>query len=330
MYEERMATMSLYLLFPAFTMFFALALIATVPREEILRLSFYGIIFGGMADILVHSFGYFTGLFAWINYGPFGFIGVHLFSSISWSIFFILFYYFMPKKKPFNYLFVCAGIFASFLYYNLVLDLGIFQAQSRFLLPLFGFGAWFIVATWGFYQLKYLIEGKKNLALDAIKLVFGYLPRAYENGNDLEAREKMMFANIMAGMAFNHAGLGYVHALAHQLGGFYEYPHGCSTAVLLPYVFDFNSVSVPEEKILKICEAMGISAANRINAVDSVMDSIKNLSANIGIPAKLSEIGLKIEDIETISKNALKDISSFTNPRQGNLEDMSKILHAAF
>ena len=80
------------------------------------------------------------------------------------------------------------------------------------------------------------------LALEAIRLAFEYLPRAYENGNDLEAREKMMFANIMAGMAFNNAGLGYVHCMAHQLGGFYNQTHGCYNAVLLPYVFEFNSV----------------------------------------------------------------------------------------
>lgn len=71
-----------YFIYPIFTVIFAIILIANVPRQEIQRLSIYGIIFGGIIDVLVHSFGYVAGLFAWINYGPFGFIGVHLFPSL--------------------------------------------------------------------------------------------------------------------------------------------------------------------------------------------------------------------------------------------------------
>lgn len=150
-----------FLLHPLYTAIFALILIALVPRTDIRRLSVHGIIFGGMMDVLVHSFGYVTGLFAWTEYGPFGFIGVHLFANVAWSIFFILFFYFMPTKKPLNYLFVGAGIFFSVLYYNLVLDLGIFQAKSRLIFPLLGFSFWFIVATWGFYKLDRFIEVKR-------------------------------------------------------------------------------------------------------------------------------------------------------------------------
>ncbi|HBW33899.1 iron-containing alcohol dehydrogenase [Desulfosporosinus sp. BICA1-9] len=169
-----------------------------------------------------------------------------------------------------------------------------------------------------------------SLALEALKLAFEYLPRAYENGNDLEAREKMMFANIMAGMAFNNAGLGYVHCMAHQLGGFYNQTHGCYNAVLLPYVFEFNSVSIPEQRILKICEAMGIITHNRSQAVDLIIDSINKLRSKIEIPGKLSEMGLMEGDIEPLSQNALKDICFFTNPRQGFVEDFISLYKAAF
>lgn len=169
-----------------------------------------------------------------------------------------------------------------------------------------------------------------SLAIKAIKLAFEYLPRAYENGNDLEAREKMMFANIMAGMAFNNAGLGYVHCMAHQLGGFYNQTHGCYNAVLLPYVFEFNSVSIPEQRILKLCEVMGIITHNRSQAVDLIIDSINKLRSKIEIPSKLSEMGLKESDIEPLSQNALKDICSFTNPRQGFVEDIISLYKAAF
>jgi len=169
-----------------------------------------------------------------------------------------------------------------------------------------------------------------SLALEAIRLAFEYLPRAYENGNDLEAREKMMFANIMAGMAFNNAGLGYVHCMAHQLGGFYHQTHGCYNAVLLPYVFEFNSVSIPEQRILKLSEAMGAITHNRTQAVDFIIDSLIKLRTKIEIPSKLSEMGLKESDIEILSQNALKDICAFTNPRQGFVDDFMTLFKAAF
>ncbi|AET69143.1 alcohol dehydrogenase, class IV [Desulfosporosinus orientis DSM 765] len=168
-----------------------------------------------------------------------------------------------------------------------------------------------------------------SLALKAIRLAFEYLPRAYENGNDLEAREKMMFANTMAGMAFNNAGLGYVHCMAHQLGGFYNQTHGCYNAVLLPYVFEFNSPSIPEERIFQLCEAIGPITRNRIQAIDIIIDSIHELRSKIEIPGNLTEMGLKAGDIEPLSQNALKDISAFTNPRQGFVDDIIYLIKSA-
>lgn len=150
-----------YLLHPLYMVAFATILILLVPRADIRRLSIHGIIFGGFMDVLVHSFGYVTGLFAWIEYGPFGFIGVHIFAHIAWSAFFIMYFYFLPKKNPLNYLFAGAGVFLSIIYYNLVLDLGIFIAKSRLIFPLLGFSLWFSIATWGFYKLQRFIEVKK-------------------------------------------------------------------------------------------------------------------------------------------------------------------------
>jgi len=151
-----------YFMFPIFTMVFSIVLLANVPRKEIRRLSIYGIIFGGILDSLVHLFGYFTGLFSWINYGPFGFIGVHIFANVSWSIFFILYFYFLPLQKPLNYVFVGSGIFFSLMYYNMVVDLGILKSSSRVWLPLLGFVVWFSTATWGYYKLNRFIEGKAS------------------------------------------------------------------------------------------------------------------------------------------------------------------------
>jgi len=151
-----------YFIYPIYTVMFALILLANVPKKDIQRLSIYGIIFGGMMDALVHIFGYVTGLFSWINYGPFGFIGVHIFADVTWSIFFILYFYFLPLQKPLNYVFAGGGIFFSLMYYNMVIDLGILKSASRIWLPLLGFVVWFSIATWGYYKLNHFIEDKTS------------------------------------------------------------------------------------------------------------------------------------------------------------------------
>ena len=168
------------------------------------------------------------------------------------------------------------------------------------------------------------------LSLGVVKLVFSYLRRAFENGNDLEAREQMMYAGAMAGMAFNNAGLGYNHALGHQLGGFYNQLHGHYEAILLPHVFEFNSTAIPEDKILRLAEAMGVKVTRMPEAVEKICNSIRQLSADIEIPDSLTKMGVLKDDFNTLAQNALKDIAGLTNPRQGTLEDVINIYKAAW
>ncbi|MFL0197470.1 iron-containing alcohol dehydrogenase [Clostridium sp. WILCCON 0269] len=167
------------------------------------------------------------------------------------------------------------------------------------------------------------------LAINAVKLVFKYLKRAYENGNDLEARERMMFANVMGGMVLNNAGLGYVHCMSHQIGAFYRQVHGACNAILLPHVLEFNAVSIPEERILKISEAIGAKANNKQEAINKIKHSIQNLSEDIGLPTHLSSIGVNENDLELLSKNAEKDIDSVVNPRKGTFVDIMGIFKSA-
>lgn len=168
-----------------------------------------------------------------------------------------------------------------------------------------------------------------SLALGAVKLVFEYLRKAYENGHDMEAREQLMFASVMAGMAFNNAGLGYTHALGHQLGGFYDQLHGDYEGILLPHVFEFNSTVVPETKIMRLAEVMGEEVSCKPEAVEKIVDLLKKLAGDIDIPGGLKKMGVQESDIETMAQNALKDIAGMTNPRKGTLEDMIKIYKAA-
>ncbi|GAW30162.1 iron-containing alcohol dehydrogenase [Carboxydocella sp. ULO1] len=165
-----------------------------------------------------------------------------------------------------------------------------------------------------------------SAALMAIKLISQYLRRAVANGDDFEARDKMAYAEFLAGMAFNNASLGYVHAMAHQLGGFYNLPHGVCNAILLPHVERFNLIANPQ-RFADIAEAMGenIVGLSVRAAADKALEAIVQLSQDIGIPRGLTELGVKEEDIPVMAQNAMKDACSLTNPRKATLEDVIQI-----
>ena len=116
-------------------------------------------------------------------------------------------------------------------------------------------------------------------ALQAIRLVANYLRPAVANGTNLEARDKMAYAEYLAGMAFNNASLGYVHAMAHQLGGFYNLPHGVCNAILLPEVCEFNKIACPQ-RYADIAVALGesIDGLSAIHAADVAIAAIRKLS----------------------------------------------------
>lgn len=150
-------------------------------------------------------------------------------------------------------------------------------------------------------------------AIKAIELISDNLRQAVADGSDLQARENMAYAQFLAGMAFNNASLGYVHAMAHQLGGFYDLPHGVCNAVLLPHVQRFNA-SVSAARLRDVAKAMGVevSAMNAEQGSDAALAAIENLSRAIDIPAGLALLGAKEADIPTLASNALKDACGLT------------------
>lgn len=167
-------------------------------------------------------------------------------------------------------------------------------------------------------------------AIKAIELVAEYLRPAVANGENLEARDKMAYAEYLAGMAFNNASLGYVHAMAHQLGGFYNLPHGVCNAILLPAVCEFNVISNPQ-RFADIAVAMGenIDGLNVVDAAAKGIAAIRKLSADIGIPAGLTELNVKETDLRIMGENAQNDACMLTNPRKANLDDVISIYKAA-
>ena len=165
----------------------------------------------------------------------------------------------------------------------------------------------------------------------SIELIAKYLKRAVENGNDIKARDMMAYAEFLAGMAFNNASLGYVHAMAHQLGGFYDLPHGVCNAVLLPHVQEFNA-KVSAERLKKVASIMGIDVDEMTNeeGAKACIEAIKDLSKSIGIPSGLKELGAKEEDFDVLAENALKDACGLTNPVVATHKDIVQIFKNAF
>lgn len=167
--------------------------------------------------------------------------------------------------------------------------------------------------------------------VEAIKLIETSLREAVANGHNLDARTKMVEAEMLAGMAFNNANLGYVHAMAHQLGGQYDAPHGVCCALLLPYVEEYNIIACPD-RFAQLAEIMGenTEGLSTRDAAELAIKAMKQLSEDVGIPHSIKEIGAKPEDFELMAESALKDGNAFSNPRKGTKEDIIKIFQAAY
>lgn len=167
--------------------------------------------------------------------------------------------------------------------------------------------------------------------VEAIKLIETSLREAVANGHNLDARTKMVEAEMLAGMAFNNANLGYVHAMAHQLGGQYDAPHGVCCALLLPYVEEYNIIACPD-RFAQLAEIMGenTEGLSTRDAAELAIKAMKQLSEDVGIPHSIKKIGAKPEDFELMAENALKDGNAFSNPRKGTKEDIIKIFQAAY
>ncbi len=167
-------------------------------------------------------------------------------------------------------------------------------------------------------------------ALKAITLIVENLQTAVEQGDNITARDNMAYAQFLAGMAFNNASLGYVHAMAHQLGGMYDLPHGVCNAVLLPHVLDFNKQNA-SARLKDVAVALKLDVANMsdMDGANAAIAKIRELSATINIPANLTLLNAKAEDIPLLAKNALLDVCSVTNPVQGSQADVENIFKAA-
>lgn len=171
-----------------------------------------------------------------------------------------------------------------------------------------------ITSTTGMDALTHAVEayiGNSNVkstieyAEKATRMIFDNIETAYADGKNIEARDKMLWASYYAGMAFTRAYVGYVHAIAHNLGGFYGIPHGLANAVILPYVLEYYGASA-HKKLAKLSEIAGVKTdGSDKEKAEAFIEAIKTLNKNMNIPDGFDMI--KDEDIPTIVERALKE-----------------------
>ena len=172
-----------------------------------------------------------------------------------------------------------------------------------------------ITSTTGMDALTHAVEayiGKSNTketiaeAEEAVKLIFANLEKAYTDGKDLEARGNMLKGSYLAGRAFTHAYVGYVHAIAHNLGGLYGTPHGLANAVILPYVLDYYGDCIYPQ-LAKLADIAGVSAPGMSTADKgkAFIAAIRQMNENMNIPSTFDMI--KEEDIPLLVQRALKE-----------------------
>ncbi len=169
------------------------------------------------------------------------------------------------------------------------------------------------------------------LALESIRLMSGNIRQAVANGQNLEARDKMMTGCLMSAMAFSNTRLGNVHAASAALGGWFDVPHGVANAILLPHVMEFNVFGNPK-KFADIAGALGEDIYNctELEAAYKAVECIKTLNRDIGIPKTMREVGVKEEALEEMAKESMTSGNIAVNPRATKLEDIINLYKAAF
>ena len=188
-----------------------------------------------------------------------------------------------------------------------------------------------------------------GLAKQALKVIFEYLPRAYENGQtDVEAREKMANAATMAGMAFANAFLGVCHSMAHKLGAFHHLPHGVANALMIDEVLRFNAAEVPAKmgtfsqydhpktlrRYAEVAESLGLAGKNDEESLENLIIAIDELKAKIGIKKTIKEYGIDeknfLDRLDEMTEQAFDDQCTGANPRYPLMSEIKEMYLNAY
>jgi len=191
-----------------------------------------------------------------------------------------------------------------------------------------------LTAATGMDALTHAIEGyitkgawemTDMMHLKAIEIISRSLRGAVEGIS--EGREGMALGQYVAGMGFSNVGLGIVHSMAHPLGAVYDTPHGIANAIILPTVMEYNAEATGE-KYREIARAMGVENVDNMSQEEyrkAAIEAVKKLSSDVGIPATLTEVGVKEEDIPFLAQSAIDDACRPGNPKDPSLEDIIEL-----
>jgi acetaldehyde dehydrogenase/alcohol dehydrogenase len=186
------------------------------------------------------------------------------------------------------------------------------------------------------------------LALEAGRLVFEYLPRAYDNPDDVEARDHMANASCLAGMAFANAFLGVNHSMAHKLGAFHHIPHGWANAVILTRVMRYNAAERPtkmgtfsqyqrpqaKERYCRFARYCGFMGANDDEVFENFIAGIEELKAHVGVKPTIREFGVDeqyfLDTLDDMSKQAFNDQCTGANPRYPLISEIRELYLDAY
>ena len=188
-----------------------------------------------------------------------------------------------------------------------------------------------------------------GLAIQALKVIFEYLPRAYENGQtDIEAREKMANAATMAGMAFANAFLGISHSLAHKLGAYHHIAHGIANALVICNVIRYNAAEIPVKmgtfsqydhphalaRYAEIADALGLGGKTDSEKLENLITAVENLKTKIGIKLTIADYGIKEEDflatLDEMTEAAFDDQCTGANPRYPLISELKQLYLDAY
>ncbi|HPS44899.1 MAG TPA: iron-containing alcohol dehydrogenase, partial [Treponemataceae bacterium] len=188
-----------------------------------------------------------------------------------------------------------------------------------------------------------------GLALEAIRLIFKYLPASYAEGaGNLKAREKVAYASTMAGMAFANAFLGVCHSMAHKLGSMYHVPHGLANALLLTEVIRFNAVDAPTkqaafpqykypvaiDRYARIADYLALGGKTGPEKVEALIAAVEDLKRKCEIPTSLKEAGIPekefLEHLDALSEQAFDDQCTGGNPRYPLVREIAEMYKKAY
>ncbi|WP_083392193.1 iron-containing alcohol dehydrogenase [Bacillus sp. MUM 13] len=197
-----------------------------------------------------------------------------------------------------------------------------------------------ITAATGMDALTHAIESytsksanpvSKAFAMQAIKMIGENLTRSYFVGTDLESRENMLVASLLAGVAFSQSRLGNVHAISHTFGGVFNIPHGIANAALLPFVMKFNLPACAEQyREIAIALGRDVSGLSIVQAAEKAVDTVIEMNQCMNIPLNIKELGVSLDVLPKLVEDSMRSGNVFVNPRLTKASDIKLIIEKAY